>query len=394
MAVTKTIGPLHLEDLEPHRFEDLIRQLLYDFRPWRDLEATGRTGSDEGFDVRAWEVISPVPEAADDQEQTEPSIARHWLIQCKREKAIGPKKLQSYLEGLSSAHEAGIYGLIFVAACDFSIAARDAFYSRSRELGFQEVKIWGKAEIEDQLFQPKNDNLLFAYFGVSLQVRRRSIQAAIRSRLTMKRKARKALEPHTSVVLLDATDERYPHLDPDTTLSRTARGRWAVAQVHSLHVRGVRLAYRRHFAFVDDNGVGWDFAERMNDAIPHEDPWRSDGDPYERASQYRHEDAEKWMKLESRNKGWYEVQAVLPWEAIIDIDPEGDDDEFRGSVIYTQSFNNEGRPPLADYSYYRLNVDDWSPNVNPNPETRIEIFDRNPASVESLPTFLGIRRTM
>ena len=39
VTTTRTIGPLHLEDLEPHRFEDLIRQLLYDFRPWNRLEA-------------------------------------------------------------------------------------------------------------------------------------------------------------------------------------------------------------------------------------------------------------------------------------------------------------------------------------------------------------------
>jgi hypothetical protein len=38
-------GPLHFEDLEPHRFEDLVRRLIYDFRPWRQLEATGRSGA-------------------------------------------------------------------------------------------------------------------------------------------------------------------------------------------------------------------------------------------------------------------------------------------------------------------------------------------------------------
>lgn len=54
-ATTRTYGPLHLEDLEPHRFEDLVRQLLYDFRSWSQLEATGRTGSDDGFDARGRE---------------------------------------------------------------------------------------------------------------------------------------------------------------------------------------------------------------------------------------------------------------------------------------------------------------------------------------------------
>jgi len=45
---SRTINPLHFEDLEPHRFEDLARQLVYDFRAWAGLEATGRSGADEG----------------------------------------------------------------------------------------------------------------------------------------------------------------------------------------------------------------------------------------------------------------------------------------------------------------------------------------------------------
>ena len=52
---TKNMNPLHFEDLEPHRFEDLVRQLIYDFKQWKSLEATGRTGSDEGMDIRAIE---------------------------------------------------------------------------------------------------------------------------------------------------------------------------------------------------------------------------------------------------------------------------------------------------------------------------------------------------
>ena len=41
-TVTKTINPLHFEDLDPHRFEDLVRQHIYDFKNWRSLEPTGR----------------------------------------------------------------------------------------------------------------------------------------------------------------------------------------------------------------------------------------------------------------------------------------------------------------------------------------------------------------
>ena len=38
--MTKTLNPLHFEDLEPHRFEDLVRQIIYDFKEWSLLEPT------------------------------------------------------------------------------------------------------------------------------------------------------------------------------------------------------------------------------------------------------------------------------------------------------------------------------------------------------------------
>ncbi len=28
---SRTYGPIHFEDLDPHRFEDLIRELIYDY---------------------------------------------------------------------------------------------------------------------------------------------------------------------------------------------------------------------------------------------------------------------------------------------------------------------------------------------------------------------------
>ena len=55
--VTRTNNPLPFQDLEPKRFEDLVRQLAYDFRTWRSLEATGRAGSDDGFDARGLEIV-------------------------------------------------------------------------------------------------------------------------------------------------------------------------------------------------------------------------------------------------------------------------------------------------------------------------------------------------
>jgi hypothetical protein len=113
---TRTTGPLHFEDLEPHRFEDLVRRLIYDFRPWRQLEATGRTGSDEGFDARGFEITAirtALPDEEDpDAQEEDVSQDRAWLVQCKREKSIPPKKLSQYLDAIPGDETGNTYGVV------------------------------------------------------------------------------------------------------------------------------------------------------------------------------------------------------------------------------------------------------------------------------------------
>ena len=46
---TRTLNPLPFNMLEPKRFEDLVRQLAYDFRHWQMLEATGRIRKRRGI---------------------------------------------------------------------------------------------------------------------------------------------------------------------------------------------------------------------------------------------------------------------------------------------------------------------------------------------------------
>jgi hypothetical protein len=118
-GTTRTYGPLHFEDLEPHRFEDLVRQLVYDFRPWRALEATGRAGGDEGFDARGFEItdMADVPIAENDgDDETPPPVSddRLWLIQCKRERSIAPAKLKKHLDDIPDTSLTGLYGALFV----------------------------------------------------------------------------------------------------------------------------------------------------------------------------------------------------------------------------------------------------------------------------------------
>lgn len=391
MAVTKTLGPLHLEDLEPHRFEDLIRQLLYDFRKWRRLEPTGRGGSDDGFDVRAWETTRS--DEDHDSEETESlhdgddldkadtvvppaSCDRVWLIQCKRERRISPAELRKYLRDIPAETMAGLHGLVFAAACDFSKKAHDAFRDTCRELGIAEWHLWGKSAIEDRLFLPANDHLLFAYFGVSLQIRKRSLKTSLRARLMIKRKATQLLsKKYDPIVLLDATDDRYPYLDADKTKDRAERGRWMIRSIDEIHHSAIGFVAQRQFAVLDENGA-WDYAETMNDVKTNRrDPWR-DAELSAQLENARIEQMAIWSEWPEDKRGWHETINVLPMENILAIDPDGYG-RFPYPHIYTSEWHAIRGPFTGWFRRITPNVQRFDTIFVDDPEAkRLQVFAR------------------
>ncbi len=317
---TKTLGPLHFEDLEPHRFEDLVRQLIYDFKPWRLLEGTGRTGLDEGFDVRGWELLTST---ADDETDTDEGnatteLGNLWLIQCKREKSLTPKKLVGYADDIKGSE---IYGVTFVAACEFSKKARDDFRAKLQSKGIQEVHLWGKAELEDMLFQPKNDHLLFAYFGISLVVRRRSAQTRIRHRLSIKKKAATVLgdfnnDHYRQIILRAMDDENYPR---DWEKPESER-RWRYAYFKRHISNGIVCTVREHFAYLHEDRRQWDYFSDFNDVAYSCEPiWERKERAEERDRVFNF-----WSSIPQESRAWLRIQWLIPYEDIIAIDGDGD----------------------------------------------------------------------
>jgi hypothetical protein len=326
VSVTETAGPLHFEDLEPKRFEDLARQLLYDFRSWRVLEPTGRAGPDHGFDARGLEAVgAPSDEPSDDDQSEEhepaPAKERQWLVQCKRERQIGPYLIVKYLEDISKEDLKSLYGVIFIGVCDFSKRARDAFRKWCREHGISECYLWGKADIEDQLFQPKNDNLLFAYFGFSLQIRKRSLRTVLRSRLAIKRKVEGIFGYHYErpVLLRDVTDERYPKYLDREERERDPQ-RWAVASYLGREPEGIKVERRRCYAYIADDGESWDALDKRGDGElgKIDDPWSNvNGDRLDNARAY-------WRLLLPKNQAYLRYYQIIKYDDILDIDEQGD----------------------------------------------------------------------
>ncbi|SEJ62090.1 hypothetical protein [Paraburkholderia diazotrophica] len=263
-------------------------------------------------------------EADDDEAAVVVGISDHmWLIQCKRERAIGPKKLLQYLDEIKLGENEKLHGIIFTAACDFSKAARDLFRDRCIQMGLQEWHIWGKGEVEDRLFRPENDGLLFAYFGVSLTIRRRSQRADLRSKLAMKRKANRLLGPkeHGSVLLRSPDALQYPYSAEIHNFERLPP--WYVRRYVGLSHDGLKFSLHRHFAFLSDDGKSWDAMLCCHDATRlHDDPWTPEvNSPHvKRAEAWR-----IWNELPEQNKAWLDIEGIVPFDTVLDIDELGDE---------------------------------------------------------------------
>lgn len=376
--ITKTINPIHFEDLEPHRFEDLVRQLIYDFKEWSLLEATGRAGSDDGFDARGWENISEVED--DDEAEEEIVKSNLWLIQCKREKNISPAKMLKYLEDILSGSE-NIYGIIFAAACDFSKKTRDLFISRIRERGIQEFKLLGKAEIEDLLFQPKYDHLLFAYFGVSLQIRKKSIKTKIRSRIATKKKIEKIFgllknkrNYFNDVILRNPEDEHYPYSSEIKNFDKNPQ--WRVYKIIGLEPDGIFVLGRKFLAFYDKESKTYDVMDKFNISETIHNPWE-----IKNPEDITREEIDKeWEKLPQENRFFYEVLRFIKYDNILAIDENGDN-YFDGTHLYIQWDHKYG--PFEPYYSARLNEGFSEPeSVTVNSLKRIKKFSKKYSNSE------------
>jgi hypothetical protein len=339
-TATRTLNPLPFADLEPKRFEDLVRQLAYEFRAWRRLEATGRSGSDDGFDARGYEIAPDVqtPEERDEDEQS--GSDRLWLIQCKREKRIGPSQMKKYLGEIALDDRETLFGIVFAAACDFSKATRDELAAWCRMNGVSEWHIWGRSELEDLLFQPKLDHLLFGYFGISLQIRRRNRAVDLRHQIAIKRKLKRFLDAaNDGLVLIRDIDAAYP---PDEGSPKRLR----VRRVEELTPSGLLVHVSQRQAWLSEDGEHWDVAAASSgiNIAMNSDPWHQESEQVQRIDRAA---SETWQSFVESERGWFYLKGYLPYENIVLIDDIGDS-AFEGPHLLVTGWDG-GYPFIQAY---------------------------------------------
>lgn len=354
--VTRTIGPIHFEDLDPHRFEDLIRQLSYDFKQWQSIESTGRGGADDGFDIRAFEVAiqTIAPDEEEGQENpVHPMEGNLWMVQCKREKEIGPKKVAKIIGDAVSADNAP-YGYILAAPVHFSKAGHDKFREELRNRGVLEFYLWGAGEIEDMLYQPKNDYILFAFFGISFTSRRRSRTTDIRSAVNIKNKLLRVLgdEPrHRSVLLRDLNDAHYPYEEKYKDFDKLPR--WKAYSTVEFHPLGLVVSVRRHYAYINKQRAEWDLTDSVNTVMPVQSRHLLRSRSRDIAKEEMGNGAKAfWQQLPRINRATFVYNGLIRFDSIALVDEKGDA-EYDIPHLFVD-FHSEHGPFQGSFQYLEI----------------------------------------
>lgn len=316
---TKTTNPIHFEDLDPKRFEDLVRELIYDFKEWRTIEATGKGGADDGFDIRAIERLGETVLDDDCVETVHPMDGNLWMIQCKREKSIGPTKLKQILADIDPKEPP--YGYILAASVNFSKKAYDAFREELRARGVMEFYLWGKPELEALLHQPKNDRILFTFFGISNVSRRRSRATEIRFGVTNKNRIMRAFgenPDYAKILVRDSKDTKYPYSGgyPDFE----ERPRWKEYRVVGYHPLGLVVKVKHQYAFYDADAGTFDVAEHGSLIFRDSDP----DDRRREQSEQNELVRDFWENLPRKNQAEFQLNGLLSYDSMLVIDDKGD----------------------------------------------------------------------
>jgi hypothetical protein len=331
-SITKTLGPIHFEDLDPRRFEDLVRELLYDYKDWQSIEATGRSGTDDGFDVRAYEKTfrQQIQVEQEDNDTAESTLGIHpmegnlWMIQCKRESKVGPTKvLQIISENITS--NTIPYGYILVAPSNFSKKSYDSFREELKKRGVMEFYLWGKAELEDMLHLPKFDRILFTFFGISLVSRKRSKTTEQRSRIVIKNKLYKILgEEHllfsAEILIRDINDVNYPFSKPNPDFN--LQPAWAKHKPIRNGVRGIWFILSEHYGYFDENKNEWDLAPGLDLKKLYEDHETEEeiANKMQKNRTYRN----FWQRLPINKQVQISIWGLIKYEDINIVDEKGD----------------------------------------------------------------------
>lgn len=318
MRVSRTYARLPFHDLSPDRFEDMCLGIIYGLQNWTDIQRYGVQGSDGGIDIHG--------------EFIQDGILNRWVIQCKRHKTLSTKDVKHIIKDFKEKNDFIPDRYILMVSCDPSRKTHEQFKSHAIKAGIEEAVIYPAVRIETELYE-RHPNLLYIFFGISMNNRRSKTVASLKHCLSIKKKMLSNFKvspdyPNPKVIIRDIHRNIYPNYDENSN---------SISPWFSLDF------YRLYF-----NGIS--FVLRILDILYclKTEEWR--------IQNYEEEPTEEWVSIKAFMIG------NIPYYNIVDIDLIGD--EYNDNPHFYCEFNNSGSPyeeiwynPFPEYKNIVLKLD-------------------------------------
>ena len=281
------------------------------------------------------------------------------MIQCKREKELGPTRVRKIIEDAVDSKNPP-YGYILAAPANFSKKAYDEFRTTLVNRGVQEFHLFGRAELEDMLYMPKNDRILFAFFGVSLSSKKRTRVSDIRTTVNNKNKLYSVLEAaddglaSAHVLIRDINDKHYP--DETKYPDFDEKPRWKEYIASQFYAEGVRFNSREYFGYINHETKEWDYCPAVDLLYRESDHQNVEREEREKTNSLREKAQSFWEHLPRSLQGKYVVDGFVSYANFSFIDKRGDP-AYKFPHLYID-FGNKGPFDSAWY-LMKYGHDEW-----------------------------------
>ena len=152
-----------------------------------------------------------------------------------------------------------------------------------------------------------------------------------------------------------------------------------------LTFRGLALTTVRYFAYIDEDGEHWDYANAVTDmaAGPQHDPWRGERESHPKRSEL----LEFWQALPDGQRAMLTVNCVIELDTILEVDEIGDDFTSLATPHVFVSLPADQAEPFS-YVFGKLEPDNrWVGRSISNPEAALRM-EKFPAELRK-PMLLG-----
>lgn len=245
--------------------------IVYRFQRWAEIRHYGRSGSDDGIDIFASDLL-------------ENGKRRTWAIQCKRYLDISLSEIKKAIDKVVGKNEVQPDMFLLITSSNLRKEKIEKTVEYAVGEGFQTATVITGSVLEAELYSRHHD-LLFAYFGINLTQKQNGKVSAIRRRIDLKQRIQRELRArfdptkvtragdnikYNNFLIRSIDDSSYPEVDQQ----RIGISGWFKVEPFDFYHNGIAVILSIANVIHDESGH-WDLEKYSKVGIDNSSPQKT-----------------------------------------------------------------------------------------------------------------------